>query len=148
MSLGNEKNNCVLAALDFNNISDLAVTQRAVEVARQSGAELELIHAVEHINAYGAAYAYPAVADLETKLVDEAKERLANLAEQLGVPKERQHVEFGSPKSAILRKAKQLKAKMIVVGSHGRHGLEFLMGSAANAILDNAPCDVLAVHLD
>ena len=36
---------------------------------------------------------------------------------------------------------------LIVVGSHGRHGLALLLGSTANDVLHGAPCDVLAVHL-
>lgn len=36
---------------------------------------------------------------------------------------------------------------MIVVGSHGRHGLALLLGSTANDVLHGAPCDVLAVSL-
>ena len=36
---------------------------------------------------------------------------------------------------------------LIVVGSHGRHGLALLLGSTANDVLHGAPCDVLAVRL-
>ena len=38
-------------------------------------------------------------------------------------------------------------ADLIVVGSHGRHGLALLLGSTANDVLHGAPCDVLAVRL-
>ncbi|MEO1899758.1 MAG: universal stress protein, partial [Methylococcales bacterium] len=36
---------------------------------------------------------------------------------------------------------------LIVVGSHGRHGLALLLGSTANGVLHHAVCDVLAVRL-
>ncbi|WP_313899138.1 universal stress protein [Leclercia adecarboxylata] len=45
------------------------------------------------------------------------------------------------------RLAKKQGCDLIVVGSHGRHGLALLLGSTANDILHGAPCDVLAVRL-
>ena len=38
-------------------------------------------------------------------------------------------------------------ARLIVVGSHGRHGLALLLGSTANGVLHHAKCDVLAVRI-
>ncbi|TNF89176.1 MAG: universal stress protein, partial [Gammaproteobacteria bacterium] len=38
-------------------------------------------------------------------------------------------------------------ADVIVVGSHGRHGLALLLGSTANGVLHGATCDVLAVRV-
>ena len=38
-------------------------------------------------------------------------------------------------------------ADIIVVGSHGRHGLALLLGSTANGVLHGASCDVLAVRV-
>jgi universal stress protein A len=39
-------------------------------------------------------------------------------------------------------------ADLIVIGSHGRHGMGLLLGSTANAVLHGSPCNVLAVRLD
>jgi universal stress protein A len=36
---------------------------------------------------------------------------------------------------------------LIIIGSHGRHGIRILLGSTANAILHSAKCDVLAVRV-
>ncbi len=43
--------------------------------------------------------------------------------------------------------AKQDNIDLIVVGSHGRHGLALLLGSTANGVLHGANCDVLAVRV-
>lgn len=43
--------------------------------------------------------------------------------------------------------AEEQKADLIVIGSHGRHGLGRLLGSTANGVLQGAPCDVLAVRI-
>jgi universal stress protein A len=38
-------------------------------------------------------------------------------------------------------------ADLIVIGSHGRHGLQLLLGSTANGVLHLSECDVLAVRV-
>jgi universal stress protein A len=43
--------------------------------------------------------------------------------------------------------ATDIHADLIVVGSHGRHGLALLMGSTANGVLHGAKRDVLAVRV-
>ena len=43
--------------------------------------------------------------------------------------------------------AREQGADLIIVGSHGRHGLALLLGSTANGVLHGASCDVLAVRV-
>jgi len=80
-------------------------------------------------------------------LMSSAKERLAKLADDLGIEKQNQWLETGSPKLELVRIAKENKVDLIIVGSHGRHGLALLLGSTANGVLHHAKCDVLAVRL-
>ncbi len=51
------------------------------------------------------------------------------------------------PEAEIHRVAEELGADLIVVGSHGRHGLALLLGSTANGVLHGATTDVLAVRV-
>jgi nucleotide-binding universal stress UspA family protein len=54
----------------------------------------------------------------------------------------------GDPKSIILDNAKTWGADLIVLGSHGRKGLErFLVGSVSEAVLRHAHCSVEIVRL-
>ncbi|MCY1401873.1 Universal stress protein family protein [compost metagenome] len=57
------------------------------------------------------------------------------------------HLTYGQPRQEIHNLAKEDGCDLIVVGSHGRHGLALLLGSTANDVLHGAPCDVLAVRL-
>lgn len=53
----------------------------------------------------------------------------------------------GDPKSQILDVAKEWKADMIVMGSHGRTGLNrFLMGSVSQGVVNHAHCSVEVVR--
>ncbi len=54
----------------------------------------------------------------------------------------------GEPRGKIVDVASKWKADLIVIGSHGRHGLErFLMGSVAEAVVRHAPCSVHVVRI-
>jgi len=57
-------------------------------------------------------------------------------------------VEDGDPKSKILEVAKDWRADLIVLGSHGRKALEhFLMGSVSEAVARHAHCSVKIVRI-
>jgi nucleotide-binding universal stress UspA family protein len=53
----------------------------------------------------------------------------------------------GNPGEALITAAQQRSADLIVVGSHGRHGLQRLfLGSVAEHVVRNAPMPVLVVR--
>lgn len=52
--------------------------------------------------------------------------------------------ELGDPSQVICDVAEAANAELIIVGSHGRRGLdEFLIGSVSNYVMHHAPCSVL-----
>jgi universal stress protein A len=137
----------ILIAVDLHPNCDKTVIQRGMEIAKANNATISIIHSVEHINAYGVAEAYSAVLDVEAQLMAEARKELSKLGMELGIPSSHQYLEVGTPRSVILEKVEELNADLIVVGSHGRHGFQLLLGSTANAVLHHANCDVLAVRV-
>ncbi len=118
--------------------------EKARMVAEQNGAKLTMIHVVEPLPAY--AMGYFGSVNIEKELIEEAEKNLNELAESLGVPTENRLIEIGSVKVAILKAAKELSADLIVTGSHGRHGLERLLGSTAAGVLHGAECDVMIIR--
>jgi universal stress protein A len=137
----------ILVALDFS-ASSATLGTRAVALQRLYGARLSFVHVVEHIPLEaGSELLMGPDFDLEQQLVENARARLADYVKQLGVADAGQHVTLGSTKNEITRLALELQADLIVMGSHGRHGLALLLGSTANAVLHAAPCDVLAIRV-
>lgn len=140
----------VLFAADFSEDA-LRVGERAKEIARKYGARLSMIHVVEDVNiGLGGGYELlPVLPDLpDEALLQEARAVLGDLARRLGAEDvEKWVVNAPSTKEGILGAARDHGADLIVVGSHGRHGLALLLGSTANAVLHGAPCDVLAVRI-
>jgi universal stress protein A len=138
----------ILLAVDFYEHSE-AVANRAKDLAIKYQAKLSIIHVVDSLPITDAGYGadIPFNMDLTTELMAGAKKRLAKLAEKLDVTEDRLWLEMGSPKTEIIRIAEENNIDLIVIGSHGRHGLALLLGSTANGVLHHATCDVLAVRL-
>lgn len=56
-------------------------------------------------------------------------------------------IKVGIPHEEIIKTAKDEKADLIIIGSHGRHGLrKILEGSVTEKTIDAAPCPVLVLH--
>lgn len=136
----------ILLAADFNQESDIVV-KRAKALAGTFGAKLSLVHVLEPISiAYGGEFPVD-LGDLHKELEKQAQTQLAALGDQLGVAAENRYLEVGITEKEILRVAKAHSVDLIVMGSHGRHGLALLLGSTANGVLHHADIDVLAVRV-
>lgn len=139
--------NHLLLAVDFAPETD-SVVERARQMMEKCEARLTLLHVVEHLPmSYSGDLILPDDYDLEQELLEVAKKQMAALGERLGVPAAEQHIEIGTTGRTILRLAANLEADLIVLGSHGRHGLAALLGSTARTVLNGASCDVLAVRI-
>ncbi len=136
----------VLFATDFSPEAGRAEI-RAVDLAQKYGATLSLIHVVDYYPASQLDGGLSIVPDLEEKMRESAREQLTACAARLPVALAQEHICSGSAKLEITRFAEQIGADLIVVGSHGRHGLGLLLGSTANGVLHYAKCDVLAVRV-
>ena len=136
----------ILLAIDLTEESAI-VSEKAAALTAAFGATLSCTHVVEPLSL---AYGGDVPMDLTTvqdQLHDTAKIQLARLAASLDVPTDRCHLVFGRPETEIHLLAKQIGADLIVVGSHGRHGLALLLGSTSTGVLHGSPCDVLAVRV-
>ncbi len=138
----------VLLALQLESKTDKAVIKKAKEFVAQFNSKLTLIHAMENLSSYGAAYGVAAGIDLEQILFDEAKVAMTKVAKSLEVDTAHQVIKGGPAKNVIIAAAKESSADLIIVGSHGKHGVQLLMGSTANGVLHSAECDVLAVRVE
>ena len=136
----------IMLAVDLTEES-LKVAQRANQLVKAFDAELHIVHVIEPL---GLAYGGDVPMDLSTvqeQIQDQGASHLREFANSLNVPEARQHLIFGRPESEIQRTAEEAGADVIIVGSHGRHGLALLLGSTANGVLHGARCDVLAVRV-
>lgn len=138
----------ILLAVDFGPGLEQLVA-RATDLVQAEQARLSLVHVVEFLHVDLAnELVLPQDMALESQIMASARRKLARIASDIGsLGSIGQWVELGSTKQEILRIAEQQQADLIVLGSHGRHGLGRLLGSTANAVLHGASCDVLAVRI-
>lgn len=138
----------ILIAVDFSEECS-PVIQRAQDIAENSKTKLSIVHIIEPM-----AMAFGGDVPMDLTLIqqqqfDQAKASLEKLATLYpSISEECRHLTFGQPRQEIHRLVTELGCDLIVVGSHGRHGLALLLGSTANDVLHGAPCDVLAVRLN
>ncbi len=136
----------ILLALELNYGAESFVIEKTKQLAQGEKAQVFLVHAIENVGNYGASYAASAGVDLEHALMLEAAEKLQPAAKALKVKKENQFIEKGIASQVVLSLAEKLQPDLIIVGSHGKHGLSLLLGSTANAVIHSSKIDVLAVR--
>lgn len=134
----------ILFATDLREDTDF-IMKKVIGLQKYTDAVLHLVFVIEPLPGYS--YAYLGIEDIEGQLIKEGRDSIQKLGQKLGVSVQNQFVEIGPTKTQILKVADDVNADLIVLGSHGRHGLSLLLGSTANAILHGAKCDVLTVRL-
>ncbi len=136
----------ILVVVDLTE-SSAPIARRAQALASATGAELELMHVVEFVSVEPMGETLMPAVQIEDELRLRARQRLAALAHELGLPESVARVEAGNVKSEIVRVARERGADLIVLGSRERHGVSILVNFTEDTVLHAAPCDVLAVRV-
>ena len=138
----------ILAAVDYTAEAHL-VLQRAKDLAEISSASITLLHVIELMPVVGGmeSFSYVDLYADQPELIERAEGDLKKLADAEGLTDVNLKILTGVPKVEITAYAKDNDIDLIVVGSHGRHGISLILGSTANAVLHHAKCDVLAVRV-
>jgi nucleotide-binding universal stress UspA family protein len=138
----------VLAATDFSDPALPAVEAGAAEAQRRK-ADLTILHAIDLLPVvspfYGEFLGMPPM-DLGDRMRKLWQARLDECVRHFKA-KGGGLLRDGSAAAAILSAASELPAELVVVGSHGRTGLNRVaLGSVAEAVVRAAPCSVLTVR--
>jgi nucleotide-binding universal stress UspA family protein len=139
----------ILAPVDFSGYSAKALDYvRAF--ADQFDARVVLLHVVEPTvvpDNFG--IVLPAYEEINASLVQSAEQKLAALASHASGRREAVStmVCVGRAPWEAVRVAREVKADLIIITTHGYTGLKHvLMGSTAELIVRHAPCPVLTVR--
>jgi universal stress protein A len=138
----------ILLAVDYSE-QGVYVAEKARSLAYRYQAKLSIIHVLDNIPMPDTNYGtvIPLDQDSSDELLEAEKAKLMQLGDQLNVDLANRWMLWGVPKQEIIHIAEQEQVDLIVVGSHGRHGLALLLGSTANSVLHYAKCDVMAIRL-
>jgi len=141
--------NNILVAIDFSDAVD-TVIQKAVEVAHRNHTQFTVLHAVEFSPPPGIGYDLAPISDwtmYSEVLIKNATESLKKLCDKHQLTEVKPVVVLGATKYEICNYASEHDCDLIIMGSHGYHGIRRLLGSTANGVLHEMPCDVMVVKI-
>ncbi len=119
----------------------------AVALAEGHGASLTILHVCQARTVIMGEGMVPAVG-AESQDVDYWRRQLEQIRPVNDGIEVRHVLLEGSPAEEIIRYATEQAVDLIVMGTHGRTGLErLLMGSVAEQVVRGAPCSVLVVKM-
>jgi len=136
----------VLVAVDLSQESE-QVLQAAADIAEMNNAQIAVLHVADNMQTVFTQWSDYVIPYSEAQIRSQLLEKMVELAEGSGISKHLVSVEFGRTSAVIVDHADAENFDLIVLGSHGRHGVQLLLGSTANGVLHHAKCDVLAVRV-
>jgi nucleotide-binding universal stress UspA family protein len=140
----------ILFPTDFSQGARAAM-DHAISLARDYNAQLILLYVIQDISI--AEWYIPSslsVADLVEDMQKSAWKEMDKWAEEVStqVKDVEKMVVRGVPFAEIIKTARDKKADMIVIGTHGRTGIDhMLFGSTAEKVVRKAACPVLTVRI-
>ncbi len=140
----------ILYPTDFSRGARVAM-DHVISLAQDYNAKLILLHVIQDISV--AEWFIPSslsVAELLEDLEKNAGKEIDALGDEIAakVKTVEKIVVRGMPFVEIIRTARETNADLIVIGTHGRTGMDHvLFGSTAEKVVRKAPCPVLTVRM-
>lgn len=134
--------NGVTCAIDANDY-DQDVVDLAADFAKRFDVDLDLIHVTLFPDPTNAAW--PAYVGSPNEMIRN-HECLKKVETSVAGVDLRFHHLSGIPAEKILEFVEAHEPRLLVLGTHGRQGLERLLGSVAMRILRRAPCPVMILR--
>lgn len=139
------KRDVIVVPMDFSKQSENAL-DTAVEMAGDAS-KVRTIHVLPPLEAISPAVVW---GDLDDRnRIDAVQEYATKFLADRGAGNASIEVRIGSPGHEITEYAKEAGADLIVVSSHGYHGIKrMLLGSVAESVIRHAHCAVLVLRRD
>lgn len=136
----------ILCPVEFDDPNYLVALNVAAELARETQGTLFVLNAFPEI--VREPIGTKLFAEVNQAQGDYARSKMAEVErKELAGVKHELLVMLGTPAETILKAARQVRADLIVMATHGRHGLMHLfLGSVVENVLRLAPCPVLALR--
>jgi nucleotide-binding universal stress UspA family protein len=140
----------IVVGTDGSQTAKRAVDE-ATQLAKAVGAELHIVSAYEPLRGARIAGAPEHGAEVRSLGADSNVQAVideAAAAARIHGVQVRGHALTGDPANALIEVALSEDAEVIVVGSHGMHGVKRMLGSVPNKVSHHARCTVLIVATD
>lgn len=137
----------ILVGLDLTPEESTSVFDKARSLAEFYQAKLSVAHVIEPLVFAYAGEVPIDFTNTQKAIETRATEHIHEFAEAQGIAKDDTHILLGPTAIELKDFAHSHDVDLLVVGSHGRHGLALLLGSTASDVIHGAQCDVLAVRV-
>ena len=138
----------ILVPFDLSNQSVRAF-KNALDIAKKYNSKVTILTCLEGDAWHHKFYDSRADNELikkQKKVTLSSVANLESLAQKTGVPTRSQIIKSTSVVKDIITFAKSRKVDLIVMGSHGRTGIDkLILGSVANGVTQKASCPVLVI---
>ena len=136
----------ILAALDFSKAAK-TVLEKAVETAKQQGAQLTLLTVAEDFMDIGDFMDSASVSEKFLSAAKKSVQQAKAAAKEMGVDATAEAEQGVSPADIIVRYATDKGIDLIIMGSRGKSAVDrFLVGSVTTKVVAHAPCSVLVIR--
>jgi len=133
----------VVVPIDFSSESPRAIAVALGVVARPD--HLHLVHVMPPLETMSPGYVVGTITEASRQ--QKVTEALGRLASEAGAGEATLVALIGTPGLEISDYARRQEADLIVIPSHGYHGVKRLfLGSVAERVIRHAPCNVLVVR--
>lgn len=137
----------ILVAIDLTDESAI-VLDKARSLATMHEAEVHVVHVIEPIAVgYAIEVSSVDIDGLHQEATKQARESLLRIGGNIGLTDSKLHSKLGSPAREIRLLAEELDADLIIMGGHGKQGLELFFGSTSSEVAHGVGCDLLIVRI-
>lgn len=85
--------------------------------------------------------------DYQKELEENTSPEIKAITSSLDIPESHVSISFGKPYEQICSLAEKKNADLIILGTHSKKGLQALLGSTANGVVNYAKCDVSLIKI-
>lgn len=145
----------ILIASDGSELADRAL-DHGLQLAKLAGSEVTIVTVTEPVTIVGGGYAsiaggvvdpLPELVEAQEKAARELLQRAAKRAADQGVTAKTVLVDNTFAAEGVVATANEIGAELIIMGSHGRRGLNrLLLGSQTNNVLAHTKIPVLVTR--
>ncbi len=136
----NDKSNTILVPSDFTKIGDHAI-DNAIKIAKDLNFSICVLHVINKKTKKNL--------QKENKPIEHVNEKLTVITDSI---KQKHNIEAtyiareGSIFSVIGQVAEEINANYIIIGTHGKKGIQFLLGSFALKVVKSSPVPIFIIQ--
>lgn len=137
-----KKYNHLLLAIDIDE-NDEALIKQALQLAETYSADLSIVHVIPRVIS-----AAPFTVEFQDSIRQHAQIKIAEIQKRFDLSDTQLFLREGKAQDEVVALASEIAVDLVLCGSHGKHGLQLILGSTANGILHHSKVDVLTLRVD